>query len=232
MCVYIFKRYELKYLISKSQFNDLILLIENNMKKDEYGASTIQSLYYDTDTYQIIRRSLEKPAYKEKLRLRSYNQVKDGDTVFVELKKKSDGVVYKRRSEYTFSSKNDFSLSDLKNSQIDKEIDYFINYYKNLSKKFLLIYDRLAYFGKDNLRVTFDTNIRYRVDNLSLNNELVGKKILDDDLLLMEIKANSSFPMWLVKELSELQIKKVSFSKYGTAYKDFILTNKGGQNYV
>ena len=93
----VFKRYELKYLLTPAQRDAVLLGIAPYMQLDRYGHTTIRNIYFDTGDYRLIRRSIEKPAYKEKLRVRSYRLVGSDDTVFVELKKKYDGVVYKRR---------------------------------------------------------------------------------------------------------------------------------------
>ena len=92
-----FKRYELKYLLTPAQKQAVLRGIEPFMELDRYGRTTIRSIYCDTENFRLVRRSVEKPAYKEKLRLRSYQQAQPGQPVFVELKKKYRDVVYKRR---------------------------------------------------------------------------------------------------------------------------------------
>ncbi len=216
MNICVFKRYELKYLLTKSQYFNVLREVAKHLTADKHGQSTIQSLYYDTDDYRLIRRSLEKPEYKEKLRLRSYGLAREDDTVFLELKKKCSGIVYKRRIE---TSVNEIKINSLGDSQISKEIAYFSSFYKNLSPKVLLLYDRTAYFGEGDLRVTFDNNIRYRTDRLSLCAGLDGTSVLPDGKILMEIKTGTSIPLWLVKILSKEHVVKTSFSKYGEAYK-------------
>ena len=93
----VFKRYELKYMLTLEQKQKVLAAMAPYMKLDNYGRTTIRNIYYDTDTYLLVRRSIEKPAYKEKLRIRSYSQAEPDSTVFVELKKKYKHVVYKRR---------------------------------------------------------------------------------------------------------------------------------------
>ena len=87
-----FERYEIKYLLTPQQKELLLRAMQGRMQLDQFGRSTIRNIYYDTDTFRLIRRSLEKPTYKEKLRIRSYRQVRPGDPVFVELKKKCKGI--------------------------------------------------------------------------------------------------------------------------------------------
>lgn len=228
-----FKRYELKYLISRRQRDELMLLMKPYMALDEYGHTTIRNIYYDTESFRLVRRSNEKPEYKEKLRVRSYAPIDDNGTVFVELKKKYDSVVYKRRISLTqkialecLAKRSDFP----KDTQISREIKYFCDYYKDLRPAMFLSYEREAWFPlyKSDLRITFDENILYRTDDFSFANEVSGEKILGDDDILMEIKTASAIPLWLTKFLSENKIYKTSFSKYGLAYKKYL----GGKIYA
>lgn len=216
----IFERYEIKYLLTKKQYNEVLRYINLYLDDDKYGDSTIQSIYFDTDSNFLIRSSIDKSYYKEKLRLRSYGIADENKEVFLEIKKKYNHKVYKRR--INIKEKDAFIFLNKYNpdcdNQIAKEISYMKYYYKDLKPKMLLIYDRKAFY-KEDLRVTFDTNIRYRIDDLSLSKGLYGNKVLDDDFVLMEIKTSSSIPLWLVKVLSENKIYKTSFSKYKEAYK-------------
>lgn len=220
MINYVFKRYELKYLITYQKYQEILPVIKNHLEHEKFNNTTIQSLYYDTKDYLLIRRSMDKPKYKEKLRLRSYGLANSEDKVFLEIKKKYDGIVYKRR----VALKEEESLpyiygyNSKANTQIEKEIAYFKRIYPDLRPMILLLYDREAY-EKDGLRITFDTNIRYRQKDLSLSKGLYGTKILNDDYILMEVKVSNALPMWLATLFSENHIYKTSFSKYGEAYK-------------
>ena len=233
----IFKRYEMKYMITMEQLEAIKEEFEKHMSLDKYGKSTICSLYFDTPDFRLIRRSIEKPIYKEKLRVRSYGVAKPDSHVFVELKKKYKKVVYKRRIDL---KEEDAMLylstkSAPVNSQIAKEIDYALDFYKELSPAMLLTYDREAYYGKDDpdFRVTFDTNVLWRDYDLSLTKGIYGNPILDDQYVLMEVKTADAVPLWLVKLLSEHHIYKTSFSKYGTAYKILCTqTQKGNLIYA
>lgn len=220
MSISVFKRYELKYVLTKRQYFNIIDEIKKNLIPDKYGKSTIQSLYYDRDDNLLIRRSIEKPEYKEKIRLRSYGLVTNNDKVYLELKKKCQGVVFKRRIEIKLA---DACVHNLDDSQISREIKYFMDYYKSLKPKMLLLYDRTAYFGEDELRITFDENIRYRTNRLALNEGLDGNSLNQRDIILMEIKMIKAMPMWLSKLLDKEKIYKTSFSKYGEAYKKELL---------
>lgn len=215
MCICVFQRYELKYVLTPEQYAAVIARTSANLRPDEYGRTTIQSLYYDTDDFRLIRRSIEKPEYKEKLRLRSYGLAGPADKVFMELKKKCCGIVYKRRIETTA---DELANGGESNGQIAKEIDYFRRFYGDLEPKALLIYDREAYFGDGDLRVTFDHNVRYRTENLTLDAGFNGTPLFMRGEVLMEIKTGTAIPLWLTKILTEEKIYKTSFSKYGTAY--------------
>lgn len=220
----IFKRYEIKYLLTNEQKTLILSCMEPYMRLDEFGHTTIRNIYYDTDTYRLIRKSLEKPVYKEKLRVRSYRRVSEEEPVFVELKKKYDSVVYKRRIKVKKSEADECLAKKRKWSediQISREISYFCRYYENLEPRVFLSYEREAYYAIDgsDFRITFDNNILYRQNELTLDSEPFGEAVLDEDLTLMEVKTSRSMPLWLVKCMSENNIRKVSFSKYGMAYK-------------
>lgn len=222
-----FKRYEIKYLLTQQKKQAVLQAMQPYMKLDQYGRTTIRNIYYDTDTYRLIRRSLEKPAYKEKLRIRSYQAAAPADPVFVELKKKYKSVVYKRRltlpetqAKESFENGSPLPL----HSQIAEEIEYFRSYYESLHPTVFLSYEREAFYALDDsdFRVTFDENILYRTYDLSLESEVYGTPLLDKGEALMEIKTAGGLPLWMSHELSRLRIFKTSFSKYGSAYLDLI----------
>lgn len=218
----IFERTEKKYVITVSLINELLSMISDRIKSDEYGKSNVNSIYYDTDDYRLIRNSIDKPVYKEKLRLRSYSVPNGDSTVFLELKKKYKGVVYKRRKTLKYKeAQNYLNLHILPDdTQIMREIDWTMNFYNTLKPKMFIGYDRLAYVGKEegNLRITFDFNLRFRTDNLSLDDGNYGESIIGNNYCVMEIKALNAMPLWLCKSLDKLKIYPSSFSKYGTAY--------------
>lgn len=219
----VFKRYELKYMLTLEQKQHLLAVMDPHMSIDKYGRTTIRNIYFDTDTYQLIRRSIEKPTYKEKLRIRSYELAAPDTKVFVELKKKYKNVVYKRRISMSerdamgwLTGRNESP----KHSQISAEIDYFLKYYKDLHPAVYISYEREAYYCRDggDFRVTFDENILARQTDLSLCSEPYGIPLLDDGLVLMELKCSGGIPLWMARALSDEHIYKTSFSKYGTAY--------------
>lgn len=223
----VFKRYELKYMITTNQRDELKELMEKYMYPDKYGKTVIRNIYFDTDDYRLIRHSIEKPIYKEKLRIRSYKKAEADSTVFVELKKKYDHIVYKRR--VSLPEKDAVEWINGKSeapfrTQITDEIDYFISYYGLLHPKVFISYAREAFYGKDdsNFRVTFDTDIRCRFSCLSLEEDAGGERILPEDNVLMEIKCSGGIPLWMTSFLSAHHIYKTSYSKYGTAYKTLI----------
>lgn len=223
-----FERIEKKYFLTPHQAERFQAGFRSFVKPDDYPTYTLCNVYYDTDDFRLIRASLEKPVYKEKLRVRSYGVPAQEDKVFVELKKKFDGIVYKRRITAT-PFQADSLLNGQKTQQRDqitREIEYFQRFYQTKPKVFIA-YDREAYQGLEDpeLRITFDTNLRYRLDALSLSAGDHGAPILDGDLTLMEIKIPGVCPLWLSRLLNELQIFPTSFSKYGTCYQQHILKN-------
>lgn len=226
---YIFERTEKKYLLTKKQYELLLKKSKEYIKVDKYGITSICNVYFDTEDSELIRTSIEKPLYKEKLRLRSYGVPTCEDSkVFLEIKKKFEGVVYKRRVAMSFKESEEYLNKGIKpqigNEQIISEIDYIIGYY-NLKPKLFLAYDRIAYTGIEDeaLRITFDTNIRSRENELSLMAGSYGDNLLDNDTYLMEIKVNGGMPLWLVNLLTKLEIYPLSFSKYGNIYKQSIM---------
>lgn len=222
----IFKRKEIKYLLTREQYTALRERIAPYMQVDEYGLSRISNIYFDTDNYDLIRESLDKPFYKEKMRLRAYGRITADSPVFLELKKKYDGIVYKRRVKLSLSEAKDFlfegKLPDA-DSQVLYEIKYFMDFYKP-EKATFISYDRVAMFGKEdpNLRITFDENLRVAFDRGDIQSGREGRRILDEDEYLMEIKVNSAMPLWLTRALSELSIFPTSFSKYGRACMEYM----------
>ena len=223
----IFKRYEIKYLLTFEQKQKLLNVMEPYMALDKYGRSSIRNIYFDTDTYRLIRNSIEKPVYKEKLRIRSYGRASEDSTVFVELKKKYDHVVYKRRILLPESEAMKWVCQRTpcsKQKQIQREIDYFIDFYETLHPSVFLSYEREAFYAKDgsDFRVTFDDTILCRENDLSLCSDVYGESILPQGKVLMEIKCSGGIPLWMVRALSEEHIYKTSFSKYGTAYQTMI----------
>lgn len=223
----VFKRYEMKYLLTAEQKEKVMEAMKPYMDLDPYGRTTIRNLYFDTDTYRLIRHSIEKPAYKEKLRIRSYSQAGPNSTVFVELKKKYKKIVYKRRIPLSEKEAMEWVLGRChcdQGSQISEEVDYFFKYYENLHPAVFLSYEREAYYSKSgsDFRVTFDEHILCRQEDLSLESAVYGTSILPEGQVLMEIKCSEGIPLWMVRVLSEEHIYKTSFSKYGTAYQRMI----------
>lgn len=220
-----FKRYEIKYLLTYRQKQAVLRAMEPYMKLDKYGHSTIRNIYYDTENFRLIRRSLEKPVYKEKLRIRSYRAAMPSDPVFVELKKKYKKVVYKRRltiSEEEATNCFERNLPLPVDSQIADEIEYFRSFYEGLRPAVFLTYEREAFYEPNggDFRVTFDENILYRNIDISLGGEIYGTPLLNENETLMEIKTSRGIPLWMTEELNRLGIYHTSFSKYGAAYLD------------
>ncbi|NRT77811.1 polyphosphate polymerase domain-containing protein [Clostridium beijerinckii] len=231
MAIKSFKRYEKKFIINKEQYNNLIPRLLQYMDVDEHCKSgknySIYNIYYDTENSDVIRNSISKPYYKEKLRLRSYNVPSNlNDKVFLELKKKINGIVNKRRVVLTLKEAYNFlelGIKPTSNDYINKQVINEIEYY--LSKKYVkptvyIGYTRKAFFSKEDrdFRLTFDSEILTRRDNLSLESGFFGNNILEDGNHLMEVKILGAMPLWFTNILSELQIYNTNFSKYGNEY--------------
>lgn len=222
-----FQRYEKKYMLAPGQLEQIMAGMEEHMRADEYGRYTICSIYYDTDDFRLIRASLEKPVYKEKLRVRSYGVPKDRDPVFIELKKKCDGIVYKRRVVMEAADAASYlrdGMAPEQEDQICHEIDWFMSSYQPKPKAFIA-YDRTAFAGREDpeLRITFDTNLRWRDTELDLRAGSYGSPLVPPEQILMEIKIPGAAPVWLAHLLSEAGAFPGSFSKYGTCYAQNLL---------
>lgn len=219
----VFERYEKKYIISFSQKERLLDRISDILLPDEFGESTLCNLYFDTPDYRLIRASIERPVFKEKLRIRSYGVPDKSSNVFVELKKKYKGVVYKRRINMTYEEAVDLLCRrnlPLSKGQVLGEVAYFMGHYKGLRPSVSIFCERSAFYSAEdeNLRLTFDRNVRFRNQLLDLSLGDDGTRILEDGLFIMEIKSLNSIPLSIVHTLNELEIYPRSFSKYGKAY--------------
>lgn len=244
MAISTFQRREVKFLLSMEQFEALLVIVHEHMNPDkfcidgkEYG---IYNLYYDTPDNLLIRRSIEKPYYKEKLRLRSYYSPAAPDaSVFLEVKKKIGGIVTKRRVAMTLAEAEAYIQTRVKphyerfiDKQVMKEMDVFLNSYDSIQPRQYISYQRAAFFGKDDpeFRLTFDRQITERRFDLTLGKASYGNQIILPDQRLMEIKVPGSIPLWMSQALSELEIRRISFSKYGNAYKNFVREQAAGAN--
>ena len=220
--IQVMKRYELKYLPDRGQTAFLIRCLKGRMEPDRYGLTSIASLYYDTPDFRLIRASLEKPAFKEKIRLRSYGIATEDSPVFLELKRKVSGIVYKRRVQTTLPEVQRFFAGEnglFDNRQIGGELEWFRDCHDPLRPASLIIYARIAYFepGGD-LRLTIDFNPRYRMEAMNLTSSMDGIALRPEGDTILEIKVQGSMPLWLADILDAGQIYKSSFSKYGEAY--------------
>ena len=226
MAQQVFKRIEKKYMLTRPQREALLQAFTDRMQRDAFGRHTISNLYLDTDDFELTRRSIEKPVYKEKLRLRAYGVPGPEDTVFLELKKKYKGVVYKLRMELNCRQAMDYLLRGKRpdlGSQIAHELDYALRLYAPRPQVYLC-YDREAYFCPDNpdLRITLDENIRFRTQQVDLMRGAWGTPTLPDGATLMEIKIPGAMPLWLADALDAQRVYPCSYSKVGTVYEQFI----------
>ena len=216
-------RYELKYLMDRGQTAFLVRQLKGHMESDRYGKTTIASLYYDTPDRRLIRASMDKPDFKEKMRLRSYGPATEHSPVFLELKRKASGIVYKRRVRSTIPEVRAFFDGEnelFADRQISRELNWFRDSYEPLEPACLILYDRAAYFEPDgDLRLTIDFNPRYRMEDLRLTGDMEGNPLLAEGDAILEVKVQAAMPLWLSAILDEGQICQSSFSKYGEAYR-------------
>lgn len=226
----VFQRLEKKYIITQEQKKLFLEKAGNRLETDLYDASTICNIYFDTDQFALINRSIQKPPYKEKLRLRSYGILKSDSDIYLEIKKKYKGTVNKRRISLTLTQAQELLKHNKlpnKSTQISTELAYFMNFYQPKPKIFIA-YERNAWIGNEDkeLRITFDTQLRRRYDRLSFTDGDSGKLLLNKNQALMEIKVANAYPLWLTHILSEMKLYPTSFSKYGTAYMSDIVKEK------
>ncbi|TBL70718.1 polyphosphate polymerase domain-containing protein [Paenibacillus thalictri] len=234
MAIEVFNRYENKYLMDTQAFHRIYERLMDYMELDDYNKNnkvySISNIYYDTEHHTLIRSSLSKPKYREKLRIRAYGIPEPGAKVYLELKKKVFGLVNKRRTALKLDEAYEFvrtgkapAYRNGMNKQVMQEIEYFLSRYE-LKPMVYLAYDRIAMFCKGNrdLRITFDANIRSRRYDLRLEQGDYGEQLMEEGQWLMEVKAEKTVPVWLSKLLSELHMYRTGFSKYGNEYKKSI----------
>lgn len=224
--IMIFKRYEKKYLLNRTDYERLMCVIKDKLIPDAHGKNTLCSLYLDTPDYLLIRNSIDAISYKEKLRLRSYGAPGQEETLYFEIKKKYKKVVYKRRVSMTPSEAAEYIETGVMpfDSQIMREIDYLMRFYRQPKPNVCILCEREAYFAEENadVRLTFDQNLRYRFGFPTVDNIDEGTPILDRDKFILEIKTPGAMPLWLAEALSECKIYPRSFSKYAHAYFDIM----------
>ena len=226
-----FERIEKKWRITPEQFNQLLPVAEKYMCYDSHGQSTVCSEFFDTEDFYLIRKSVERPPFKEKIRIRSYGVPSEDSPVFVEIKRKLNGRGYKRRISVPYCEAKRLMNGEIINSadsQIEREIGELVNRYKTKSVA-VVCCERIAMFekGNDDFRITFDLNIRYRTENTDLTCGDYGEPVINDERnIVMEVKSSFGVPKWLEDELTRLKIYREPFSKIGTAYTYHIAKNE------
>lgn len=229
-----FRRIEKKYMITKEQYTNVKEQIKDKMIEDEHGKSTICNLYLDTEEFELIRHSITKPIFKDKIRLRSYNIPNENSNIYLEIKRKYDGVVSKRRIEIKLNEFHEYLKNEMiGENQVRKELEYYFKHY-GLRPTMFVSYDRRAYYSKEDrdFRLTFDENILARDYDLEIEKGIYGTNILEKDKCIMEIKTLGAIPIWFVKILDELKICPCGFSKYGEAYTQLILKANTVSKYI
>lgn len=228
MAVSVFERKETKYIITSWQHDKLLEALKNRMEPDKFGVTRICNIYFDTDDYRVIRDSIEKPKYKQKLRLRTYGVPQYDSPAFVELKKKLNGIVYKRREIMPYIDAMRLLINrekPEKQTQILREIEWVLDTAEGLGPAMVLCYDRCAYVGVEDpeLRMTMDTNITYRIHDFDLSLGSYGDTLMDSSRYVLELKTNGAMPLWLAEAFDRLFIYPGSYTKYGNAYKKMLM---------
>ncbi|MCL1842606.1 MAG: polyphosphate polymerase domain-containing protein [Defluviitaleaceae bacterium] len=234
----VFKRHEKKYLITSEQAQNIQSILPGRMTPDGTGTYWVQNIYFDNNRWDVINISMDKPYFKEKMRLRCYGDINTANHVFLELKKKYAGIVYKRRvalpkQALDIPLENALESDD---SQIARELKFYLQT-AQVSRKMFLSYRRAAFMGMGEnspLRITFDSTIRYRTNKLDfIHSPKDGSLVFPENAVIMEIKTPFSIPLWLARFLSENKIFGTSVSKYGVCFSDFFQkTYKGAVGYV
>lgn len=242
-----FERKEVKYRLNPVQVRTIKQALGAYMAPDEYGQTSITSVYYDTRNRDMISRSLEKPAYKEKLRLRTYGPRSAQAPVFVELKKKHKGIVYKRRIAVSESAAQLFMVGvpygraigrhpladealeaeshSAKSLQIAEEIAACVRRNGPVFSSMAILVERVAWAPlpdtrgaqAEGVRITFDERICYR-DLFAPEGKRASVPLLAAGEAIMEVKVPGAYPLWLVRMLDDCKAYPTSFSKYGEAY--------------
>lgn len=222
-----FQRFEKKFLINEKQYQSILKYLETTAGPDQYGLTTIHNIYYDTRDFYLVRKSLEKPVYKEKLRLRTYGRPDGASPAFIEIKKKYQDIVYKRRISLPYDEAVNYlktgqreKFTDYESEQIGREIDWFLRFRESIGPKMDICYERVAWAGISDpeFRVTFDSSIRFRTEKMDLKNGSDGQLLIKPGEKLMEIKVQRAVSLELARALSEAGIKMCSFSKYGNGF--------------
>jgi len=227
-----FRRSEIKFVLTDDQRGDLTSLMRDYMSADEYGPSTVCSVYFDTPSFLLARRSMGSPSYKEKIRARSYGVCGDHTPVFVELKKKYDGIVYKRRCTLPPAEAQALLAgARTPQNQVERELDYAICRYEGLAPAAFVAYDREAFYSPldHDYRMTFDRCVRVRWDHLTLDWDDRGRRILPEGQSILEVKTSKAIPLWLVRYLDDEGIRRTTWSKYGTAYREWLRSSPSSQ---
>lgn len=230
MAIEIFSRREQKYLITRLQYEKLVEKITPFMRNDKYGIDgkyTVTSLYFENLEKEIYFETKNKLKYRQKLRLRVYDDTDRNGTAFFEVKQKHNKVVNKRRlvlplkEAYRYlanESPDNLATYETSNNQVLKEIDHFRKFY-NLQPEMIVSYNRHAFHGTTDpeLRITFDLDLKCRNEDLALEHGPYGVNFIDENLVVLEVKVNDSVPLWLTRFLQELDCEQRSASKFCTS---------------
>lgn len=224
-----FNRFELKYLLPIEHAGEFKKAIKSFLHVDSFGEEgqyALTSLYYDTPDHRFYWEKIDGIKVRRKLRIRHY-ETRDAITpetpVFVEIKKRIDRVIIKKRAKMPYKDAVNLCNEGIMPAKFDpkdkktlEEVQSMFHTYP-LRPTLITSYFRHALIGTHydlGLRVTFDTNIRFRDHDLDLTSKNRGKFIIPPNIALMEIKANGAIPYWLTEMIGAHNIRLIRVSKY------------------
>ena len=223
-------RHEIKYVVDLHKVDDFFRDIEPFCRFDEHADQThsyeIASVYYDTKDLRFFWDREESVGYRRKIRLRSYNKNNESIALFIEIKEKHKQLVAKKRINMRDRHildlgipHNELPLSMVIENLEDTEAAREMAYLHDRLDLFPVVnvrYIRKAYIPvtEHDMRITLDTRITAGGHSLPVYDKDSEKFILAPDQGVLEIKTNSSIPLWLYSVMKRYDFIHHRFSKY------------------
>lgn len=222
-----FKRIETKFIITQELFDQLQEQFAPYMEADAYAYSSITNIYFDNPDFQMIQDATNKLNGREKIRMRTYASQPDAQSeAFLEIKKKENEVGYKYRVTSTAEKVLNFVQTGqmdepLADQNVSREMNILLERYGQIQPKMHIAYSRYSMKGinDDQIRITFDSNLRFRHQDVHLGTSALDQSLVEAGEMIMEIKVPGDYPDWLAEILDGHGLVNQSFSKYGVAYK-------------
>lgn len=223
-------RHDIKYIIDEKTVGELRkCLLANNMRKQIHDSDLVVSAYCDTDDFASIRKCIDDPKHKEKIRIRSYGPIGDDDLAYLEIKRKENGLLTKRRVKVRYGDiPGILSGSQKMQGEFGDELDDFLSRYPNSEPRIRISYERESYKAEDessDLRVTLDHDIRYKVGKGIRLDGSDGTCLMSPRRYIIEIKTLGETPKWLDMFFKSRSLKPRSYSKYAKAYTKAVRNN-------